>query len=195
MRRSGVVPLVLLVLAAIGVAPAAHAAFSAGTIEFTPSLAFARNSFSFSGNDAGSNTILTASGELGYFVNPNFELGGGLLVDYQSAEAPGFPSQSATSLGLVGGVQYNFTSGGNTIPFVRGAVGIATNSGSGSAGDQTTLIAPIVSVGMRVLVGSSASVNFGVGYQHRSDAFGIQDLSSNSFGLDVGVSLILRQGR
>ena len=160
-----------------------------GTVELTPAVSFSHNSFSFSGNDAGSTTILTGSGILGYCITNNFEVLGGLLVDYFSDDSPSGPSESATSLGLLGGIQYNFSSGGQTIPYARGAIGILTNSGQLAFGDQTTILAPIFQVGMRVLVGSTASVNFGVGYQHRSDVLGVQDLSSNTFDIEVGVSI------
>lgn len=191
MRKLGLVASLVLCVATMagGVTPVDAATLEKGTLELTPALSFTRNSFSVSGSDAGSLTILTASGLLGYCVTDHFEVVGGLLVNYQSIEVPGFGSESATSLGLLGGVQYNFSSGGETIPFVRGALGIVTNSGNLSAGDQTTVIAPSLLAGLRMLVGASASVNFGVGYQHQTNALGVQDLSANTFGLEIGVSI------
>lgn len=193
--RGSVISLVVCAgMLAIVAAPAHPATLEKGTVELTPSLSFSHNSFSFSGSDAGSLTNMVGSAQVGYCVTDHFEIGGGLLVNYQSIDVPGFGSESATSLGLVGGVQYNFPSGGRTIPFVRGSLGILTNSGSLASGDQTTLIAPSLLAGLRVLVGNSASVNFGVGYQHLSDALGVQELSANTIGAEIGVSIFPRRG-
>jgi len=188
-RRSVALVIATIATMACGASQVAAATLEKGTIELTPSLGFSRNSFSYSGSDAGSLTTLTANGLIGYCITDHVELGGGLLINYQSADIPGFGSESATSLGVVGGMQYNFSSGGQTIPFVRGAIGVVTNSGNLSAGDRTTVIAPAISAGLRVLVGSAASVNFGVGYQHQTSALGVQDLSANTFAMEIGVSI------
>ncbi|MGH7730820.1 MAG: hypothetical protein ACRENJ_06150, partial [Candidatus Eiseniibacteriota bacterium] len=133
---------------------AVAATLTKGTIELTPSTTFARASFSFSGADAGTLTLLSTTTEIGYCVTDHFEQGGGLLVDYESIDLPGQSSESATSLGLIAGVVYNFASGGQTIPFARGG-GVPEQLGALSAGEETTVIAPALEVGLRYLVGSS----------------------------------------
>jgi len=52
-----------------------------------------------------------------------------------------------------------------------------------------------VIVVLAVLVGSSASVNFGFGYQHQSSALGVTDLSANTIGLEIGVSVFPHVGQ
>jgi hypothetical protein len=194
MRTIGAVATAVLVVASLtGGSPAGAATLGKGTVELTPSVLFSRTSFSFSGADAGNLTVLSASTTLGYCMTDHFEVVGGLLVDYQSFDFPASPSESATSLGLTGGVIYNFSSGGQMIPFARVAVGFASNSGALSAGEETTVIAPALEAGLRYLVGSSASVNFGAGFQHRSKWAGVQDLSANTFGLNIGVSIFPRR--
>jgi len=193
-RIAATLALIIAILSS-GPPPASAATLEKGTIELTPSLGFSRNSFSFSGSDVGSITVLSASGLLGYSVTDHVQLGGGLLVNHQAFSSPGSTSDSETSLGVIAGLQYNFSGGGQTIPFVRGAVGVATHSGNLSVGDKTTVIAPALSAGLRVLVGSSASVNFGVGYQHESGALGLQDLGANTFTIEIGLSIFTRRGR
>jgi hypothetical protein len=75
------------------------------------------------------------------------------------------------------------------VPFVRGSVGFLLNSGDLYVDDATTVIAPLLEGGLRVMVGRSASVNFVVGYLHRTNAFGVQDQTINSVTLGVGVSV------
>lgn len=194
--HGAVAALVVLVVLSGSVAPKAHAgALSKGTVELTPSLAFSHNSLSFLGTDVGSLTTLQSSVVVGYCVSDLLEVAGGPLVVRQSISDPGFGSESGTSIGFTGGVQLNFASGGQMVPFVRAAFGIVGNSGVLSLGTETTTIAPILVAGLRVLVGNSASVNFGVGYQHASKALGVQDLSSSTFGLDIGVSIFPRLGQ
>jgi hypothetical protein len=195
MRNHGIALGLAIIALAHATQPASAAALTRGTVELTPSLSFSHQSFSFNGSDAGSLSTLAASGILGYCTSDKLEVLGGLLVSHQSVSNPGFGSASATAIGLTGGAQLNFASSGNTIPFVRGALGFLVNSGDAAAGTETTLIAPILEAGLRVLVGSKASVNMGVGYQHQSNAGGVNNLSSNIIVLDLGVSIFPRVGR
>ena len=196
MRNRGVVAALVVATAVWGASLAGAATLEKGTVEFIPSLGFNRHSLSFNGADLGTLTNFNADGFVGYCITNHFELGGGLLVNYDSFDNPFTGSENSTSIGFTGGAQYNFSSGGQTIPFARAAIGVVTNSGSFSAlGEETTVIAPMLQAGLRLLVGSSASVNCGVGYQHHSNAFGGQDVSSNTFDLEVGLSVFLRRGR
>lgn len=40
-----------------------------------------------------------------------------------------------------------------------------------------------------MMVGSSASVNLGVAYDHQTHALGVKNLNGNEFGVEVGMSL------
>ena len=191
MRRLGAMA-TLVALAAVSdlVAPDAQAArLSKGTIELAPSLAFSHSSYSFSGSSSGSVSNLQSSIVLGYCTTHRVEIEGGLLISHQSVDTPGGPSASSSGIGFIGGVALNFTTTGRMVPFVRGALGIVGNSGDLAPGSETTVIAPILSAGLRLLVGNAASVNFAVDYQHESSALGVQDLSANTLGLNVGVSI------
>lgn len=165
-----------------GATPSESAELGKGAIELGPSLAYSHNSFS---SDF-TTTTLDVNAFLGYFVSDMVELGGALLVSYQAVDFGGGFDGSTTSAGLTGGVTVNFVSSGNVVPFLRGSVGFLSNSESGS---ETTLIAPLLEGGLRVMVGSSASVNFGVGYQRLSNALGVQDETANVVTLGVGVSV------
>ncbi|TMQ72772.1 MAG: hypothetical protein E6K81_06560 [Candidatus Eisenbacteria bacterium] len=194
-RRSAAILVVLVAASTLGPAAARAAAFGRGTLEFTPSLGFSHASLSFGGTDAGSTTTLDVLGLVGYGVTDRVELTGGLLLDHRAVSAPGSSSESATAIGATAGLQLNLAGRGRVIPFFRGAVGVATHSGDLSPGTQTTLIAPIVAAGIRLMVGASASVNVGVGYRHESTALGVSDLSGNTLEAEVGVSIIARHGR
>jgi hypothetical protein len=39
------------------------------------------------------------------------------------------------------------------------------------------------------MVGSTASVNFAVQYQHQTNALGVESLNANEFGLLLGISI------
>ncbi len=181
----------LLALGLASATPSQSADLGKAAIELNPSLAYSHNSVSgFSGLDF-TTTSLDISGLVGYFVSDMVELGGGLLVTYESVDYEGLVggAQSATAAGLIGGIALNFASSNNVVPFVRGSVGFLSNSGDLYIDNETTVIAPLLEGGLRVMVGRSASVNFVVGYQHRSDVFGVRDQSVNSVTLGVGVSV------
>lgn len=186
-RPTAVLALLLLPLGLANAAPLESSDLGKGAIELNPSLAFAHNSYTY-GGDSFDITTLDVSGLIGYFVSDMVELGGGLLVSHQTVDFGG-PAESATAAGLIGGVALNFVLSGNVVPFVRGSVGFLSNSGDFSEGTMTTVIAPLLEGGVRLMVGRSASVNFVVGYQHQSNVNGLQDLSRNSVTLGVGVSV------
>lgn len=182
--------LVLLSVAiAIGPSIASAATLREGTVELTPSMSLTRTSLSFLGSDAGSVTSVTGSARLGYCLTHRVEVDGELLVDHTSIDPPGGPSANGTSIGIGGGLTFNFASASQTIPFLRFGLGILTNSGDLSAGTETTFLAPVIEGGLRVMVGSKASVNFAAQYVHAENAFGDPDLNSNTFGVLIGVSV------
>jgi len=170
--------------------PSESSPLGKGALEINPSLAYSHNSYSSFGSTDFTTTTVNVSGFLGYFVSDMIEVGGAVLVSYQSFDfgAP-IGSSSSTSAGLTGGVAVNFVSSGNVVPFLRGSLGFLSNSGDAGFGTETTVIAPLLEGGLRVMVGSSASVNFVVGYQHQTSALGVQDESANVITLGVGVSV------
>lgn len=198
MRRPAVLlVLMLLTLGLTNAAPSRSSELGKGAIELNPSLAYSHNSHSgYAGVDI-TTTTLDVSGFVGYFVSDRLELGGALLVSRESLvigeDGGGSGSaQSATAAGLVGGVALNFPASGRLVPFVRGSVGFLSNSGDLYIDNSTTVIAPLLEGGLRVMVGGSASVNVVVGYAHRSNAYGVQDQTIRSVTLGVGVSVFPR---
>ena len=183
---------VLLALILGGASRANAATLSKGTVELVPTLNFSRSSYSFQNSDAGSITTLVGSGRLGYCLSDRVEVDGGLLINHLSVDDPGTGSENATSFGLTGGVTLNFATSGNTVPFLRLGLGVLSNSGE-LTGDETTFLAPVLEGGLRLMIGSASSVNFGVFYQHESDALGQNDLSANTLGLLIGVSVFPRR--
>jgi len=187
----------LLALGLAAANPSQSADLGKGAIELNPSLAYSHNSYSRVENGGGgqrvtvTTTMLDISGLIGYFVSDKVELSGGPLVTYESIDFEGLLGgrQSATAAGLIGGVALNFPSSGNVVPFLRGSVGFLAHSGDLYVDNATTVIAPLLEGGLRVMVGKSAAVNFVLGYQHRTNAFGVQDQSENSVTLGVGLSV------
>ena len=180
----------LPVLGLANAAPSQASDLGKGAIELNPSLAFSYNSHSggYAGLDF-TTTTLDVSGLVGYFVSDMLELDGGLLVSYESVDFSAYGGRtSETAAGLIGGVAINFPSSSNLVPFIRGSVAVQLHSGDLYVDDATTIIAPLLEGGMRVMVGRSASVNFVVGYLHRSNVSGVQDLTANSVTLGVGLS-------
>ena len=197
MRLPGIIAsLALLATFSAGEGTRARAAvLDQGTIELTPSLGFTRSSLAFKGSNAGSITHVSASARAGYCVTHRFEIDAGMLMEHQAVSFPGAISEQATLIGATAGVQFNAPHGGRMLPFVRGAIGMATNSGVLSPGKETTLFAPILQAGLRVLAGTRASVNFGLGYRHQSNARGVTDLSAHTFEAEIGVSIFPRLGK
>jgi len=192
-RRHAILVLLTLALGLASAGPSHAAGLAKGTLELGPSLAYAHSSYEFQGSSDFSTTTLDVNAFLGYCLNPRVELGGSVLVSYQSVEFPGsiFGNASATSAGLTGGITLNFSTAGNAVPYLRASLGFLANSGDATE-HETTVLAPMLEGGLRLMVGNSASVNFAVGYQHRSDAFGVQDESANVITFGVGVSVFTK---
>ena len=193
MRNRGVAAalVVVAVATACGSLPANAVTLARGTIELAPSLGFSHESFSSSDLGESSFTTLTATGVLGYCLSDQIEVSGGLLIHHQSYSEPGVGSVSTTSIGATGGVQYNFGGAGRMVPFARSALGVVGNS-SDVPGTTTTFIAPILQAGLRWFVGSSASINYGIGYQRETNARGTRGLSADAFSVEIGLSIFPR---
>jgi hypothetical protein len=171
----------------VAAAPSAGAApLERGTVELAPAVSFSHASYSASGG-GGSVSLTTFAGSagLGYCISDRAEILGNLIVTDISGDFG-----SGSSVGLSGGVGFNFPSGSNVVPFVQAQLGILTNSGGG----DTSLLLPTLEGGIRLLVGSSASVNIGVGFQHQTNALGVSDVSANVILLQLGVSIFPKAG-
>jgi len=155
----------------------------AGTIEFSPSVSYSHWNMKREGyGNVDSFTKLEITPTLGYCISSHYEVTGGFMTRHESQ-----PGSSDTALGATAGLTYNFAPQGGVIPFA--SLGFGALFYSGFSFNNTAVLAPVITGGMRVLVGSSASVNASLGYQHESNAQGEFGASSNRLVAGVGVSL------
>jgi Lipid A 3-O-deacylase (PagL) len=154
-----------------------------GSIEFSPTVSFSHSNFRREGyGNVETFTELTASPTIGYCMSSRYEVTGGLLTRHQSING-----DSDTALGATAGLTYNFSRQASIIPFA--SLGFGALFYDGFSMDHTAVLAPMLSGGIRVLVGSSASANVSLGYQHESNANGEFNASANRILAGVGVSL------
>jgi hypothetical protein len=88
-----------------------------------------------------------------------------------------------TALGVLAGATYNFSPQGGLIPFA--GLGIGTLFYDGFTFNDTAVLAPSLTGGIRLLVGDAGSVNLSLGYEHETDG----SVSTNRMVAGVGVSL------
>jgi len=155
----------------------------AGTIEFSPSVSYSHWNMKREGyGNVDTFTKLEITPTLGYCVSNHYEVTGGFMTRHESSNG-----MSETALGTTAGLVYNFNPQGGFIPFA--SVGFGVLFYDGFHLDNTAVLAPMINAGVRVLVGSSASVNASLGFQHEANAQGESGLSSNRLVAGVGVSL------
>ncbi len=187
--KSGLIAIFALVL----VLPfSAHAMMAEPkSIEVNGFFALNHTSVSFDGDSDGS-TEFDLEPALGYFFNPNWELLGKLILDFNS----GFGDNNGTSnVGLTADVFYHFNNDGNVVPFLGAGLGLLTHGGDGNdPNDNTSLIAPELFAGVRLPFKEIVSVNMMVGYRHTTSYLGYEDLSGNEFFLAAGFSFFFRGG-
>jgi hypothetical protein len=159
-----------------------------GTLEVSAYGLFDYSSYSADGDDAGSSTDFTLTGDLGYSVTDLLEVFGGLLIQHSSVDPVGAASVSQTAVGPEAGLTLNFKTSSIVVPYITGAVGLVAYSGDVLDNYSTGWMVPFLGAGIRVLVGNSAAFNFGLGYVHNIHATGAEDLTSDSIQVSVGIS-------
>src|SRR5262245_30705735 len=188
MKRLTCVSLSALALAfaitsSTGVGLAGANQISAGSIEFSPSVSCSHSNMKREGyGNVDTSTRLDITPTIGYCISNHYEVSGGVMTRHQSTNG-----NSETALGATAGIQYNFSPHGTVIPFL--GLGFGTLFYDGFSLDNTAVLAPMLSGGIRVLVGSSASVNMSLGFQHEDNAEGEPGVSANRLIAGVGVSL------
>jgi len=161
----------------------AYRSVPAGTIEFSPSVSYTHWNMKREGyGNVDTFTKLEITPTLGYCVSDHYEVTGGFMTRHESQNGT-----SDTALGATAGLTYNFSPQGGFIPFA--SLGFGALFYDGFSLNDTAVLAPMLTGGVRVLVGSSASVNASLGYQHESNAQGEFGASSNRLVAGVGVSL------
>lgn len=155
----------------------------AGTVEFSPSVSYSHWNMKRQGyGNVDTFTKLEITPTVGYCVSNHYEVTGGFMTRHESTNGT-----SDTALGATAGLTYNFSPQGGFIPFA--SLGFGALFYDGFSLNRTAVLAPVLTGGMRVLVGSAASVNASLGYQHESNAQGEFGASSNRLVAGVGVSL------
>jgi len=161
----------------------AYRTVPSGTVEFSPSVSYSHWNVKREGyGNVDTFTKLEITPTIGYCVSNHYEVTGGFMTRHESSNG-----MSETALGTTAGLIYNFNPQGGFIPFA--SVGFGALFYDGFHLDNTAVLAPMINAGVRVLVGSSASVNASLGFQHAANAQGESGLSSNRLVAGVGVSL------
>lgn len=156
---------------------------SAGSIELTPNVAFTHSNFKREGyGNVETFTQLDVTPTIGYCLSNHYEVTGGVITRHTSDNG-----NSDTNLGAIAGLTYNFSSKSNLIPFASAGFGALFYDGFGF--DRTSVLAPMLTGGLRVLIGPSASVNMTLAFQHESNAQGDFNATANRLIAGVGVSI------
>jgi hypothetical protein len=156
---------------------------SAGAVEFSPTVTFTHQNFKREGyGNVDHFTQLDVKPTVGFCVSDHYEVMAGFLARHTSVNG-----DDDTALGATAGLTYNFSRHGSVIPFV--GLGFGALFYDGFTMDNTAVLAPMLSGGVRVPVGGMAAVNMSVGYQHESNADGEFNASANRIVASVGVSL------
>ena len=195
LRKGPVLSVLLFPLALLSAASAGAAPLGQGAVELQVGSSFSHNSYSYQGETVLRQTTLALGLSGGDFLTDRLEIGGGVAAVHSFLDEVGVGSASQTSFGLSGNVTFNFPAGGNLVPFVGLAVGPIFYSGDGLSSTEATLILPSVQVGVRQMVGNSASVNFGLSFAHQLNALGVKDLNGNQLALTIGMSIYPRTAR
>jgi hypothetical protein len=178
----------LIVLVTLVPSLAFAAALEKGTVELSTRFSFSHSSFSFDGTSTGTTTNADLSTSLGYSVSRLVEIQGDVLFNHSSVDPERAESTSGGYFGFAGDIILNFATDSSVIPYLLGGIGVVTYSGD-IYGSETSMIMPQLQAGIRLMIKSAASVNFGVGFSHMSNALGVEDVSTNALALGVGVSV------
>jgi hypothetical protein len=186
-------PLALALGAAL-LSPAARAAsLTKGTLELETSVDLTHSAFTSS--PVNSTTYFSGSVGAAYSVTSLLQVGGAVDLAHFGQESDSLGSFSDNAYGASADLTANFPTPNNLIPFVRAGVGFETFSGDTYARTTTSVIAPYVRAGVRVLVGNSASVNLSLTYRHETNADGNKGEGANVVGLSAGLSIFPIRGK
>jgi hypothetical protein len=185
MRVSRLATMALSVTMTLGSFAAAHATpITAGSFEFSPSLAFNRASFTppTGVGGAGTATHLNFNVSAARAMNEQFQIMAGVLLLHRDIQGDG-----RTAVGASFGGQFNFAAQENLLPFVSANLGVIQYRNNGYA--DRALLAPMLRVGFRSMIGDARSLNVSVGFQHEANAKSTMESSANVFDVGVGMSL------
>lgn len=152
---------------------------AAGSFEISPTVAYSHENLKREGYGGVDNfSRLDFTPTIGYCISNHYEVTGGLITRYESTNGA-----SATSVGAIAGLTYNFNPSGTMIPFASAGFGTMFNGGFNFS--EPAVIAPSLACGVRVLAGDTGSVNLTMGYQRESNG----SMRQNRIVAAAGVSL------
>ena len=145
-------------------------------------------------NQSATLTYATVGLGAGYFVTSIFEVFGDFTYTYaKTSRENGATDLAQSRVGGLVGIIANFHSTQSVMPFVSIAAGPIWNARTPEElPHKTTIVAPSIDAGVRVLVSRLASLNFSGYYQHERYAYGQEDTDADKFGVRFGISLFLR---
>jgi len=187
--------IVVVLTACVIAAPALAGGIEQGTVELVTNTGFNYSSYSDNQDNGLTITNLRFGGAVGYFFTHIMELQVGMLVNHLAYDPDGGESSSTTDTGMGMAVVANFPTESSVEPFFGAGISFVAHGGDVGGGDKMTLNAPVVTGGLRFLVGNSASINLGVSYEHQTNALGYEDVSANVIMFDLGVSAFVSGGR
>jgi hypothetical protein len=136
---------------------------SAGSVEVSPRVSFTHSNLKREGyGNVDKFTQLELTPTIGFCLTDHHELTGGAILRHASTNG-----ESDQTLGFEAGYLYNFKPQGSLIPF--GGVSFGVLFYDGFMFEDTAVLAPDLTAGVRMLVGNSSSVNLTLGYQRESD--------------------------
>lgn len=188
MRASRALCLIVAVVFLVCNASAVAGTIEKGAKEYYGGLAFARYSYSYEDYDLGSQTVLTVSPGIGYFVTDNLELR--MALDFSFI---GYDNGGSSSMHTLGGdllFLWHFPSESSVVPFFGAGAGIGI-AGDSEDGEYDPMFAiPEVAAGMKIFVTETACFTVEARYRHELNGLYAEDITGNVFGLRGAFSII-----
>jgi hypothetical protein len=187
MLRILVAPMTLLFMFGATTAFSFDGGFGEGDLELNARFGFSQNHLSVDTGENDTSNDFDLATFIGVFVSDRIQVGGTIFAQFSTEEIVGGLSSGGTMIGIGPDIVFNYNTSGSIVPYVDIGIAVALGSGDGS-GDEIVWIAPSVRGGARALVGDSISANFGIGFAHMSNTYGVTGVSNYSFSAFVGVS-------
>jgi hypothetical protein len=188
MSKFRMISVLTLSLVSFSATASATDALHTGALELRMQASFARDDFTFDGEDAGSRTNGEASFFGGVFLTPWIELGVGAMYDYSKNEPEQGPTVDRSAYGVVPEIVLNLAPSGTVVPFLGAGGGVAFYSGD-DVGDEAATILPRVEAGLRWFVTEAASLDFSAVYSRWNHVEGEKDLEADRFAFAIGISV------
>ena len=136
---------------------------SGGSVELSPRVSFSHANLKRDGyGNVDTFTQLELNPTIGFCLTEHHEITSGMILRHASSNGT-----SEQTVGAEAGYLYNFSPQGSIIPFAGISFGVLFYDGF--MFEDTAVLAPDLTAGVRMLVGNKGSVNLSLGYQRESD--------------------------